>query len=174
MVSALLLTATMLGHAVPSHSGGGWLPAEIRITADVLLQNASGFGGVEVLGGASIAGFGLSAALAYERVTTPDAIRHGGYMLALFELAPTAWTTPELQRHLGIHLGAGGLIGGLQDADVRNGPVLSVGVTVALVQNLGHKTQLALSVDYRAQLKQAPDDVAVHVLVLGIGPRWQE
>ncbi len=172
MLSSFFLAAALLGQGAPPHAGG-WLPVEIRLTTDVLLQGANGFGGVEFLGGASVGGVGLSAALAYERVVTAHTIRHGGYMLALFELVPTAWTTRLVHRHFGVHLGVGGMVGGLQGADVRNGVVLSAGFTIPIVLDMGNKTQLAVSIHYRAQLKQTPDDIPVHVLVLGIGPRWQ-
>ncbi|MBT9558744.1 MAG: hypothetical protein IV100_22120 [Myxococcales bacterium] len=170
--AAACVTLAALGSARPARAMHGLdFDPQASLSIFVSMPEARAFGGLELHAAASLFGFGLTAAIGWERTALDDSLQDGGYYLGQVQLRPITWADDERFHAIDFHLGIGGLIGGLVDAVFRAGLVMSLGVDIAVSPTGEDDDHAALTVEYRAILPAVPEGITEYYLMLGLGWR---
>lgn len=171
-VAATCITLATLGSARPAQGMHGIdFDPQASLSLFVNMPEARAFGGLELHATASIFGFGLTSAIGWERTALDDSLQDGGYYLGQIQLRPITWADDERFHAIDLHLGIGGLIGGLVEEVFRAGLVMSLGVDIALAPADENDEHVALTVEYRAILPAVPESITEYYLMLGLGWR---
>lgn len=171
-LSTTCLLVAALGNPGPARAMHGLdLDPQASLSLFVNLPEARAFGGLELHAAASVFGFGLTAAIGWERTALVDSLQDGGYYLGQLQLRPMTWANDERFHFIDFHLGIGGSIGGLVEEVFRAGLVMSFGVDIALMPPEGHIAHAALTIEYRGILPAVPEGITEYYLMLGLGWR---
>jgi len=121
-------------------------------------------GGVSLRGSMSIKGFGLAAALRYERVGGRD----GGVLALGGQLRPLALLEIKAYERIDPFLSLGGELGGEHDG-IRACAYAGAGLDFALFPH--HDAQPTLVLEYQLRPLRAPSDTPLQILHLGAAMR---
>lgn len=168
LVASLGLCSASRAHA----SGGAWdFRPQFKLSANALIPEAEGFGGVELHASASILGFGLILAGGWERAALMPGAPDGGYALVQVQVCPLTWTSERTFAIFNPYVAVGGLLGGLDPGVFRAGLAASVGFDLTVFPADDFETRPAITFEFRGVAPGTPEDAAQWFLVVGLGAR---
>lgn len=123
-------------------------------------------GGIGLVASQNMFGFGLVAAVRYERdpIEPDEAVREGAMGSAAFELRPLGLARSRLHQFIDPHASVGLAMGAAAE-QFRAALELGVGVDVGLIPWL--EMHPALTLQYRLRPLQHPSDYALHHIQVG-------